>query len=127
MSYCRFSSDNFRSEIYAYADANGGYTTHVAANRITGEIPDEPSWDEDFDETWAARYREMLEAVRSASRDPIGLPFDGHSFNDPDLSSFLARLESLKAVGYRVPREAIDEVRAELAAPPAAASWSDDL
>lgn len=33
MSYCRFSSDNWMSDVYVYADVAGGWTTHVASRR----------------------------------------------------------------------------------------------
>lgn len=33
MSYCRWSSDNWKCDLYCYEDANG-YITHVADNRI---------------------------------------------------------------------------------------------
>lgn len=29
MSYCRWSSDNFKCDVYVYADVSGGWTTHV--------------------------------------------------------------------------------------------------
>lgn len=31
MSYCRFSSEDYQCDVYAYADVAGGYTIHVAA------------------------------------------------------------------------------------------------
>lgn len=41
MSYCRFSSDNFMSDVYVYEDVSGGWTTHVAANcKLIPPIPD---------------------------------------------------------------------------------------
>lgn len=33
MSYCRFSSDNWKSDVYVYEDVGGGWTTHVAMRR----------------------------------------------------------------------------------------------
>ena len=29
MSYCRWSSDGFKSDVYVYADVAGGFTCHV--------------------------------------------------------------------------------------------------
>lgn len=41
MSYCRFSSDNWRSDVYVYENVYGGWTTHVASRRrMFGPIPD---------------------------------------------------------------------------------------
>lgn len=33
MSYCRFSSDSFRSDVYAYQDETGGIVIHIASRR----------------------------------------------------------------------------------------------
>lgn len=33
MSYCRWSSDDWQCDVYVYADANGGWTCHVADRR----------------------------------------------------------------------------------------------
>lgn len=41
MSYCRWSSDNWRCDVYVYQDTNGGWTTHVAGRRhVLPPIPD---------------------------------------------------------------------------------------
>lgn len=43
MSYCRFSSDNWMSDVYVYEDVMGGWTTHVASRRrLFGPVPDIP-------------------------------------------------------------------------------------
>ena len=41
MSYCRFSSMNWRCDVYVYADYSGGWTTHVAGRRkVLPPVPD---------------------------------------------------------------------------------------
>ena len=41
MSYCRFSSMNWRSDVYVYEHVAGGFTTHVAGRRrFIQPIPD---------------------------------------------------------------------------------------
>lgn len=41
MSYCRWSSMNWRCDVYTYADMGGTWTTHVAARRrVIQPIPD---------------------------------------------------------------------------------------
>lgn len=41
MSYCRFSSMNWRCDVYVYEDVGGGWTTHVAGRRkVVPPIPD---------------------------------------------------------------------------------------
>ena len=43
----------------------------------------------------------------------IGLPEDGETFNDATAEDCAARLEYLRALGYRVPQYAIDALREE--------------
>lgn len=123
MSYCRWSSEDFSCDVYCYADCSGGYTTHVAGNRAVGEIPKTPPWpprdaDKATVEKWAQESAEAHERqgefLETCERQPIGLPHDSATFNDPDLSSFLARLEGLKALGYNVPDWVIANVREEM-------------
>lgn len=41
MSYCRWSSDNGRCDVYVYEDVSGGWTTHVAKYRkMFPPVPD---------------------------------------------------------------------------------------
>ena len=117
MSYCRFSSDNWRSDVYAYADVSGGYTTHVASNRVIGDVPTLPRFD---NRSFLEAYRRQMDFLRDAKREPIGGPYDGDSFNDEGLEEFLARLLSLREAGYYVPDGAIEAVREEIADAPAA-------
>lgn len=37
MSFCRFSDDNFKSDVYAYESAEG-FELHVAGNRVVAHI-----------------------------------------------------------------------------------------
>lgn len=116
MSYCRWSSDWFRCDLYCYGDVAGGYTTHVAGNRTDHEVPED--WGNDSRvsvDDWMARHTEISNRMKLAKRVPIGLSRDGETFSDPDLASFLARVVSLKDEGYRVPDYVLDEIREEIA------------
>ena len=125
MSYCRWSSDDFQCDLYCYEDVGGGWTTHVAVNRLI--LPDvlpppvQPHRDgsEAENQRWAKEWVDRSQAMRpiydAAKRVPLGLPFDGKSFNDPDLESFLARLLQLREVGYKFPDYVIESVREEIA------------
>ena len=116
MSYCRFSSDDFTSDVYVYADVSGGYTTHVASSRYDGEIPSVASaFDEPFDaERCAALFKAQDDFLDSATMSRIGGAHDGKTYNDPDLASLLDRLCDLQGCGYRVPQSALDEIRSEM-------------
>lgn len=122
MSYCRWSSDDFRCDIYCYEDVSGGFTTHVAGNRVRGEIPRErfdllmkPDRTEGELQEFMASHKAQMDYLETAERESIGLPYDGQSFNDPDLKSFLKRLLHLRATGYNFPDHVLENVREELA------------
>lgn len=116
MSYVRWSSDNWRSDVYAYG-VTDGFVTHVASNRVVGDIPTGPSQDLIRDgqvDEWVRQYKAVMDFLDTAEREPIGLPFDGESFYDPDLTSFLARLIMLRDAGYNVPDHVIADVQDEI-------------
>lgn len=116
MSYCRFSSDNFRCDLYCYESCYGGWITHVAGNRIIGDLPSMPTSQEILDDPKRAtlQLNAHLNAVRGATREPIGGPCDGETFNDPTLEDFLRRLVSLREMGYRFPDGVLEAVREEI-------------
>lgn len=121
MSYCRFSSDNWRSDIYVYEDVNGGWTTHVAGNRFVGNIPEEPDFigldpnDEGAVRKALNQHKAVMDFIQSAERQPIDHPLAGQSFNDPTPAACADRLESLRAAGFHIPQHAIDDLRSEAA------------
>jgi len=118
MSYCRWSTDNFGCDLYCYEDVAGGYTTHVAGNRIVGDVPkigEFPlTWNDEEREEYEKRCLAQMRFLQTCERKPIGLPYDGQSFNDSDLESFLERLLHLREVGYKFPDRVIDAVKEEL-------------
>lgn len=119
MSYCRFSSDDFRCDVYVYEDAYGGWVTHVAGRRhVIDEdaLPPPVEWipgDEDSVHRWFERYRQVSKLIDGAELVDIGLPHDGASFNDPTPGACADRLEQLRELGYRVPDRAIKRLREE--------------
>ena len=120
MSYCRWSSNNWDCDLYCYADVSGGYTTHVAENRIVGEVPKEPPITQGMtDAEWAEYFkahRAQMDWLKTAKHKHIGLPYDGQSFNDDTLAEFLDRVVWLRDTGYHVPEYVIQDIREEMAA-----------
>lgn len=108
MSYCRWSSDNFKSDVYVYEDVRGGYTTHVASNRIISEVF--PFDWENVHET----YDKHIESLKKAIREPITLPHAGESFHSQSLEECIDTLEYLVSLGYNVPQRALDALKQEL-------------
>lgn len=105
MSYCRWSTDDFKCDLYAYEGDK--YYIHVAANRHT--IP----YDEMKELDWDERYKHM---------EPIGLPCDGETFGFETLQEFKNKFLELRKMGYRFPdrvlgriQEEIEEEKAQLA------------
>lgn len=89
MSYCRWSSDNFNCDLYIYGSVDG-IEIYVAAKKKP--TPDAPS---------------------GCDLVPIGLPYDGQHFREPDAAAAFARVVALKAMGYRVTDRAVAELREE--------------
>lgn len=115
MSYCRFSSDNWSSDVYCYADVRGGFTTHVASSRYVGNIPKVPEFrnKDTIGERFAA-HRAQMEFIKTAQLVPIGGPFDGETYSDATLEDLKARLLNLREAGYIVPQSAIDLIDEEM-------------
>lgn len=116
MSYCRWSDNDYQCDVYVYADSRGGYTIHVASNRpiLDEDLPPFVPLDEANIEAWLARNEKLEAWLDRAERRPIGLPYDGESFNVPTASEAADRLEMLKEAGYNVPQYAIDALREEV-------------
>lgn len=112
MSYCRWSSDNFKSDVYVYESCHGGFDIHIASNRIVSELPEPPSINleaEEFEKQHKAHHL----ALEQAERENIDLPHAGESLNEATAGETAARLLQLRYYGYYVPQYAIDALMAE--------------
>ena len=110
MSYCRFSSMDFKCDLYVY-EAEDCYCVHVATNRIVGDVPP-LRWGADPN-TFRESYKAQINFIKEAKREPIGLEYDGESFYLSSKEELLECLELLKQVGYIFPYEIIEEMREE--------------
>lgn len=139
MSYCRFSSMNNMCDVYVYADCYGGYTTHVASNRLLfSPIPAPPlsliisrgEWDIKLRRLtyknkidmilanittylWMALSKPHLWSLQIIPHVKIGLEHDGEQFNDETANECADRLLQLRYLGYKVPQSAINALRNE--------------
>lgn len=114
MSYCRWSSDNWKCDLYCYADTAGGYTTRVAGRKYVGEIPEVPDILTTLSKVWLTAYKAQQEALEKCELLAIGLAEDGKIFSDPDLASFLKRVKWLNGLGYHVPNYVIEDIQKEM-------------
>jgi hypothetical protein len=101
--------------VYAYEDVNGGFTTYIASNRIVGDVPEVPPVGSVSSQQWSQAYDKQMKYLDTAAHEPIGLPFDGEAFNDPDLESFEQRLRNLSEAGYHVPEHVFQIIAEEKA------------
>lgn len=119
MSYCRWSSDDFECDIYAFASVYGTYEVWVAENKYVSEKEKPRSiafpvpGDEKGMKAWLKRHHEMNEWITNASRERIGLACDGHQFSFMTPGDAAEKMEELKAMGYKVPQFAIDALKEE--------------
>lgn len=141
MSYCRFSSDNWRSDVYVYEDVGGGWTTHVAGRRrAIGPIPDLPimslpgfggEWDREsrkmvYPTRWRAAAAWVvwgfaawwtnwvhMGSLRLIPLRKITLPHAGETFNHATPGECADHLDYLGSLGYWVPQYAMRGLYAE--------------
>ena len=114
MSYCRWSSNNWDCDLYCYQDVAGGYTTHVAENRVVGPIPQMPKYATVGFDAWFMAYKAQMDWLKTAKHEHIGLPHDGQTFNDPTAAALLERVLALCDIGYHVPDAAIEFIREDI-------------
>lgn len=109
MSYCRWSSDDYRSDLYVY-EAADGFVVHVASRRYVypeGVMPPEITL-EVGDPGWAGAWTERSMAVQAIIEtlelEHIDLPQSGESFYCLDAEEAAAKVAELRAIGFCVPK-----------------------
>lgn len=115
MSYCRFSSDDFKSDFYVYADVSGGWTIHMAGARYVGNIPSAPLPRDTGDRAALARWmqarRDQRLALDRTPLEAIGLPHDGETFRLATAGECADKCAELAAMGYHLPAGVIEALR----------------
>lgn len=113
MSYCRFSSDNWKSDVYVYASVHGGYQCHVAhAKHIHPEGKECPP----MDWTTAESLGETYDAQRKWLDESVLAPHTMQEVEDFVTETAKGMAEALLAIrcmGYHVPQGAIDALNEE--------------
>jgi len=127
MSYCRWSSDGMKCDVYVYQDYHGDYVCHVAGRKIVNldEAPHCPSLldyprgednkiTDEATQDFMVKHRAWNEWLEeSAIHEDIGLEFDGKTFSHDSATSMANDLYILKQMGYQVPQYAIDALYEE--------------
>lgn len=116
MSYCRWGSDSYRSDVYVY-ESGLGFQTHVASAHPA--LPDEAQTpdiqlilDGEFDQ-WRRLKDEFLAALDAAPSEPVHPGWAGKDFVDDEPGETANRLELMRADGLHVPDGVIEALRAE--------------
>lgn len=114
MSYCRWSSDDWKCDLYCYESVGDFYAVHVASNKTVPDPPLVPNILTTPNEEWLSAYRAQMAFLETAERFNLGLPYDGQSFQEPDLESFRARVVMLREAGYRCPDYVLEMIDDEI-------------
>ena len=119
MSYCRFSSDDWRSDVYVYEDVGGFWQIHVAGMRnATPAPPIDNAIDTRTDDgmlLWVEQHRRQMEFIKMTAKVPIDHEQAGASYHYATPGEAADRLDQLASQGFHVPAYAIEELRAEQA------------
>lgn len=112
MSLCRWSSDDWRSDVYVY-EAHTGWIIHVAGRRHVFTEPLPPPVDtSDFD-AWLKRDQQVHRMVKAANLVDIDLPSAGRTFVTDSPGSCARVLRRLRTEGFHVPDGVIDALDEE--------------
>lgn len=120
MSYARFSSDDFRSDVYVYESADG-FVLHVASNRAN--ITEEqyaalPTAGDLTSEEGIKAYLDHNNALHQlimtgANSEAIDHPQAGETYVLDAPGDCADKLEELRKEGFYIPQFAINTLREE--------------
>lgn len=113
MSYCRWSFDDYKSDIYCYQAEDESYVIGIANNKYVSDTPRPILADENDIDAWLKHHYELLDWCEKAEMEPIGLPSDGKYYTFETIQETIDKLLQLREEGYHVPQIAIDNLKAE--------------
>jgi len=120
MSYCRWSCDLHRSDLYVY-ESQEGWVSHVAGRRLNVDPPEEILAMDPDDLTQYVAHMRWLRSLEVDGDIPdslwldlstIGEEADQH-YVDATPGECLERLRALKVRGFNVPAHAIERLEVE--------------
>ena len=106
MSYCRWSSMDFKCDLYVY-EADDGITIHVASNRVVGDVP---AIDWSSAELLYSTYKAQMEFLDTTEREPIGLQYDGESWYGLSIDAACTIVDMLEQEGYTLPESIYHDI-----------------
>ena len=116
MSYCRWSTDNFKCDVYAYESCYGGWQIYIASHRYEDGIPlvDNNLLIKEKTKEWTEQYIKQSKWLETAKFEPIGLPLDDGDIVCETLPDFLAKMQEIKKAGYHIPDWVFDDIKEEI-------------
>ncbi len=126
MSYCRWSSDDYQSDVYVWADIAGTWRTEVAGRRwiFTAPLPPPvtiPVGRDGWAEEWVARSNAvsaLLDDLDSGHWYDLPEPEGGRSYEHDTPGECADNLARLAALGFHIPAGVIEDLRTEDSTPP---------
>jgi hypothetical protein len=110
MAYCRWSTEDFECEVYAYQDIAGGFTIHLASNRRLGSGTPPPS----ACDLTTEEFLTALDKWTTTNFAPLELPQAGDTIRVATLGEFLAQMQQLRKIGYQFPDYVLEDIQAEI-------------
>lgn len=130
MAICRWSSDDYKCDLYIYHSVYGGIEVNIANSRYTHDpsvLPEWPTAPEfpgreidqtspawlDYVQKFTERHKALKELMSDADLEPIGGPLDGRtfSFETPrEVVQFLEE-EVIPCGKYTFPEGLIDDLK----------------
>ncbi|MGC0142769.1 hypothetical protein [Pseudactinotalea sp. Z1732] len=120
MSCCRWSTDDFHCNIYAYPSSEG-VVIHVAVRRthFTAPLPDPVPLTPATAFEWAERHTRVAQMLQHAEREWIDLPHAGRTINEPGQAHPARQLRRLANLGFRAPQRVSRRSKKKRASGPA--------
>lgn len=117
MSYCRFSSDSFRSDVFVYS-GTGGYHILVAQFRCANSFPyPELLPAPEGKRAQERHYKAVAEGRKrwfsTMTRSKIELEHSGETFIVESAQAAIDRLKYLARIGFHVPESALQALADE--------------
>lgn len=104
MSYCRFSSDGFKSDVYVYESVHECWTIHVAGQKKVG-VENLPPFA--YYREWHEQYDKLEEWV------PLEGPHAGATYHLETPGACADKLMEIRESGLHVPDGVIESLREE--------------
>lgn len=114
MIYCRFSSDEGDSHVYAFENTEGKYMILVCQNVFPDGFPRPPSALNTTPEEYAAQVRGYGKLLQDVRMETFTMPLAGQSLMYDTLGELQVQLTWMKQEGYLVPQSALDAIAQQL-------------